>query len=183
MFARCIFPFSNTISVNFWFEPKNATTNDGVKDPEKSENNSAEALVEKGLENDKPHQDNKSPVAGSEQTTGEDLRAGGNDKQPNEHNEEVKKDQVKDDISEKEKKAETEGEKKATEEEEEEAEIELSAAQYLALLRETESLLYQATLNHKKVSKQFVSGYNKTYAILTKRKDSSARVTRRRVSQ
>jgi len=143
---------SNTISVNFWFDPKNATTNNGVQDPEKSENNSAEALVEKSLENDKPHQDNQSPVAGSEQTTGEDLRDAGDDKQPKEHNDEVKKDQVKDDISEKEKKAETEGEKKATQEEEE-GEIELSAAQYLALLRETESLLYQATLNHEKVKK------------------------------
>lgn len=180
MFARCIFPFSNTISVNFWFEPKNATTKDGVKDPEKSENKSAEALMEKGIENDKPHQDDKSPVAGSEQTAGEDLRTGGNDKQPNEHNDEVKKDQVKDDISENEKKAETEGEKKATQEEEE-AEIELSAAQYLALLRETESLLYQATLNHEKVSKQFVSGYKKPMLLLQRGQDSSARVTGRRV--
>lgn len=169
MFARCIFPFSNTISVNFWFDPKNATTNDGVQDPEKSENNSAEALVEKSLENDKPHQDTKSPVAGSEQTTGEDLRDAGDDKQPKEHNDEVNKDQVKDDISEKEKKAETEGEKKATQEEEE-GEIELSAAQYLALLRETESLLYQATLNHEKVGKQFVSGYKKTMLLLQRGK-------------
>ena len=149
-------PFSNTISINFWFEPKNATKDD-VKDPEKSDNKSAEALMEKSLENDKPKVGENNPVVESEQAKGEDLQAGGNEKQPNEHNDEAKKDQVKVGISEEGEKIETQAEKEENQEDEEE-EIELSAAQYLALLRETEILLFRATLNHEKVSKRTVSG-------------------------
>lgn len=147
----CIFPFSNTISVNFWFEPKNTTKDHDVKDSEKSDNKSADTLTEKSHENDKPQEDENIPVVESEQTTGEDLRADGKDKQTKEHNDEVEKDQLKDDISEEREKVESEG-KKEKNQEEDEAEIELSAAQYLALLRETELLLYRATLNHEKVS-------------------------------
>lgn len=143
---------SNTISVNFWFEPKNTTKNDDVKDPEKSDNKSAEALTEKRLESDKPQEDENNLVFESEQTAKKDLPAGGNDKQPNKHNDEVKKDQVKASISEEGENVETEGEKEGNQEEEE-AEIELSAAQYLALLRETEVSLFRATLNHEKVKK------------------------------
>ena len=155
-FWRFFFPFSNTISVNFWFEPKNTTKNDDVKDPEKSDNKSAEALTEKRLESHKPQEDENNLVFESEQTAKKDLPAGGNDKQPNKHNDEVKKDQVKASISEEGEKVETEGEKEGNQEEEE-AEIELSAAQYLALLRETEVSLFRATLNHEKVSEQIVS--------------------------
>ena len=142
--------FWRTISVNFWFEPKNTTKDHDVKDPEKPDNKSVETLTEKSLENDKPLEDENISIE-SEQTTGEDLRAGGKDKQPNEHNNEVKKDQLKDDISEEREKVESDEEKEENQEEDE-AEIELSAAQYLALLRETELLLYRATLNHAKVS-------------------------------
>ena len=149
-----MFPFSNTISVNFWFEPKNTTKDDDVKDPEKYDNKTAEALTEKGLENDKLQaNETDNLVAESEQTTKEDLPADVNTKHPNVHNDEATKDQVKDEISEENAKVETEGEKVESQEEEETA-IELSAAQYLALLRETEMSLFRATFNHEKVSEQ-----------------------------
>ena len=149
-----MFPFSNTISVNFWFEPKNTTKDDDVKDPEKYDNKTAEALTEKGLENDKLQaNETDNLVAESEQTTKEDLPADVNTKHPNVHNDEATKDQVKDEISEENAKVETEGEKVESQEEEETA-IELSAAQYLALLRETETSLFRATFNHEKVSEQ-----------------------------
>ena len=151
-----IFPFSNTISVNFWFEPKNKTKHDDVKDPEKHDNKSAEALTEQGLESDKPQAGENNPVAESQQTTKDDLPAGVNDKQPNRHSDEVTEDQA-DKISEERAKVETEGEKKESQEEEE-TPIELSAAQYLALLRDTETSLFRATLDHKKVSRQIVLG-------------------------
>ena len=141
------------------------TKNDDVKGPEKSDNKSDETLTEKGLENEKSEEDENSPAVGSEQTTGEDLRANDKDKQPNEHNDGEKKDQVKDDISEEREKVETEEEKEENQKEEE-AEIELSPAQYLALLRETELLLYQATLNHEKVSEQILSAYKKIMHVL-----------------
>ena len=125
-----------------------------MKDPEKYDSKSAEALKEKGLETD----ETDDPVAESEQTTNKDLPADVNDKQPDGHNDEVTKDQVKDEISEERAKVEPEGEKEESQEEEEETPIELSAAQYLALLRETEMSLFRATLNHEKVSEQTVLG-------------------------
>lgn len=149
-----MFPFSNTISVNFWFEPKNTTKDDDVKVPERYDNKTAEAMTEKGLENDKLQADETDNlVAESEQTTKEDLPADVNNKHPNGHNDEVTKVQVKDEMSEESAKIETEGEKVESQEEEETA-IKLSAAQYLALLRETEMSLFRATLNHEKVSEQ-----------------------------
>ena len=84
------------------------------------------------------------------------MGAGDNDKQPNEHSDEVNKDQVKAGIQEEGEKVQTDAEKEESQEDEE-AEIELSAAQYLALLRETEMSLFQATRNHEKVSEQISS--------------------------
>ena len=127
-----------------------------MKVPEKCDNKSAEALTEKGLENDKPQEDEKdSPVPESEQTSKKDLPADVNTKQPSGHNDEVTKDQAKGEISEERAKVEPEGEKEESQEEEE-TPIELSVAQYLALLRETEMSLFRATLNHEKVSEQKV---------------------------
>jgi len=131
--------------------------NDVVKDPEESDNKSAEALTEKGLESDKPQEYENNPLVESEQTAKKDLLTGSDGKQPNEHNDEEEKDQVKVVISEEGEKVETEAINEESQEDEE-ADIERSAAQYLALLRETETLLFRATLNLEKVSQQIVSG-------------------------
>ena len=113
-------------------------------------------MTEQGLESDKSQEDENNPVAESQRTTRKDLPAGVNGKQPNGHNDEVTEDQ-EDKISEERAKVETEGEKEESQEEEE-TPIELSAAQYLALLRDTEMSLFRATLDHEKVSEQTVLG-------------------------
>ncbi|KAL9961291.1 hypothetical protein ACROYT_G030203 [Oculina patagonica] len=144
---------SNTISVNFWFEPKNSSKNDDVKNPEKTNDTSIE--TEKGNsashEDGKSQEDNKSPVD-SRQTTLEDLQESSNSEQASEINDDIKEDEIKSDINKEKENGELEGEDD-TEDEQDDTEVELTAAQYLALLRETEINLYRATLSHEKVKK------------------------------
>lgn len=65
----------------------------------------------------------------------------------------MKEDEIKVDANKEGENDETAKEKEEKQtEEEDQKEIELSAAEYLALLRETEMSLYRATLSHEKVS-------------------------------
>lgn len=141
---------SNTISINFWFEGKNTSTED---DASKKKTNTTEIETENNKESHQEYDSSR----GNEEQYEETLRghsggAGSSDSQQiNEHSDESKADETM--------VGGTEGKKDGKESdevdlnEEDVKEIELSAAEYLILLRETEVSLFKATRSHAKVKK------------------------------
>lgn len=150
-FSLLFFFFSNTISVNFWFEPSNSSKDDGVKTPEELNDTSIETDKDESLKEKTPEGDNNGSTE-AEKTTQEDLEESNNSEQAIENKEDIKESEIKSDSNKERKDGESEREKEENEQgEEEEAEIELSAAKYLTLLREAEMLLYRGTRSHEKV--------------------------------
>lgn len=130
--------------MNFWFEPKNETKTSGDKKPQKSDATNVETDEKAKVE----EQENML-TEGKDVVHSKDLLELINEdsKQNVEENDEEKGDQKKDD-DEKENMA---AEGVAKNDGDDEKEIILSAAKYLALLRETETSLFRATFSHKKV--------------------------------
>ena len=130
---------SKTISINFWFAPKNGTNNS--EDSEKSPNTtSAESIKETKLDestntNNLRDSESSAPSAEEQKRTDEDVAAVENETEGTEK-EEMKADENTED------------------QEEDEQEKTLTPAQHLELLRETELALFKATFNHKKVRKR-----------------------------
>lgn len=125
---------SKTISINFWFAPKNGTNN--TEDSENSPNTtSAESIKETKLEestNTNSLRESSASSAEEQKQTDEDVAAVETEKEGTEK-EEMKADENTED------------------QEEDEQEKTLTPAQHLELLRETELALFKATFNHKKV--------------------------------
>lgn len=141
-----IFLFSNTISVNFWFEPTNSSKDHDVKNSEESNDTSIETDKDEILKDKTPEGD---------KTKQEDLQESNNSEQAKENKDDTEESEIKSDANKERKHGESEREKEEKEQEEEETEIELSATKYLAVLREAEILLYRATRSHEKVKYLF----------------------------
>lgn len=141
---------SKTISMNFWFDPKNDTKTKSDNATEKVDTSSVQ------LETGEDQQE-----GGSLKTDGDDAKEtqsngdGAHALSESEQNKDTHPEgQVKIDDRTKVSSEETTTEPEAEKEEaveEDEKEIELSASQYIALLRETETSLFKATFSHKKV--------------------------------
>lgn len=141
---------SKTISMNFWFDPKNDTKTKSDNATEKVDTSSVK------LETGEDQQE-----GGSLKTDGDDAKEtqsngeGAHALSESERNKDTHPEgQVKIDDRTKVSSEETTTEPEAEKEEaveEDEKEIELSASQYIALLRETETSLFKATFSHKKV--------------------------------
>ena len=131
------FSSSKTISINFWFAPKNGTNN--TEDSENSPNTtSAESIKETKLDestNTNNLRESSASSAEEQKRTDEDVAAVETEKEGTEK-EEMKADENTED------------------QEEDEQEKTLTPAQHLELLRETELALFKATFNHKKVRKR-----------------------------
>ena len=141
---------SKTISMNFWFDPKNDTKTKSDNATEKVDTSSVQ------LETGEDQQEGSSlktdgDDAKETQSNGEGAHALSESEQNKDTHPEG---QVKIDDRTKVSSEETTTEPEAEKEEaveEDEKEIELSASQYIALLRETETSLFKATFSHKKV--------------------------------
>lgn len=146
---------SNTISINFWFEAKNASK---VDDARKKKTNATDIEAENNKESHQEYdnpRENKEQPEDSEETLKEHSEETGtsNSEQISEHSDESKADETMAKGTEEEKDGKEFEETDLNQEEEGVKEIELSAAEYLILLRETEISLYKATLSHAKVKK------------------------------
>ena len=142
--------FSKTISMNFWFDPKNETKTDNMESSQNSNTTS-----------DKPEKEMEGNQDENEEITEAESQSSTNPEEMPELMDEGSKKSVEEDSEGKENKntfgyegKESEEEKKEEKnEEDDEEEKFLTAAQYLALLRDTEVALFRATLSHEKVRK------------------------------
>jgi len=135
---------SKTISMNFWFEPKNETKTSGDKKPQKSDATNVETDKKAEVEEQENMLTEGKDVVHSKEL----LELINEDSKQNvEENDEEKGDQKKDDDEQEQMAAEG----VVKNDEDDEKEIILYAAKYLALLRETETSLFRATFSHKKV--------------------------------
>ena len=145
--------------MNFWFDPMNGTKNHTHEDSEISDSTSLQPEKEKEREVENLE---AAETAGPDNSDGpaEDRLQSLN----NDHLKHDVEDNNKTEGDETGKEGSGEEAKKAPEEkdvtEEDEKEIELSAAQYLALMRETEMSLFKATLSHEKVGDTASSLFN-----------------------
>lgn len=152
-FLDILFSFSNTISINFWFEAKNGSK---VDDARKKKTNATDIEAENNKESHQEYdnpRENKEQPEDSEETLKEHSEETGtsDSEQISEHSDESKADETMAKGAEEEKDGKEFEETDLNQEEEDVKEIELSAAEYLILLRETEISLYKATLSHAKV--------------------------------
>ena len=138
--------------MNFWFDPKNATKANSDKGLQKSDPASVETEAKKnqGEDGNVEMEDEGNPPA--EDTTSEKLpTVESGDSKPNaEQSDEAEDDAKK--VGNEEKGVTTAEE--GAENQQDEKEIILSAAQYLALIRDTETSLFRATLSHEKVGNE-----------------------------
>ena len=152
-FFSCFFSFSNTISVNFWFEPTNTSKNDEINQ-KKTNFTRTENEKESDQEYEKLQEGKEQPVTSkvTSQEDGSGIGSSAVTKQINEGSDDITANEAMGEGTEGKNTAGEILEETEDKQEKDEKEIELSTAQYLALLRETEVSLYKATLSHAMVS-------------------------------
>lgn len=152
---------SNTISVNFWFDPKNDTRVN--EDSLSSSNTSGVELEEAANKNEtdeSTEEQSKSSISSEveNERRNENFHPGIDEKHTEE---EIKEEEMKDEeMSE-------EDDEEDDEEEDDEQEKTLTAAQYLALLRDTEVSLFKATFSHEKVKQILEELLSRRFDFLT----------------